>query len=975
MDKAIDVQRMALEEATSIGGPGQHQHMDALANHLLGRHALFGTDNDLEEAIRIQRAAVDICPPTHSEREFVLNKLASALRLRFQRLGSVEDLNEAVIVCRQALAVRRPNSTARPYTLDILAQLLTSRFQVSSASDSDLDELVEVGREAVRICPPHQNDHWIRLDTLADSFQMRFTWTGSLADLEETIELRRRAVDHAPAEDPRRWVMISNLAGSLRLRFTELGHVDDINETVRLYRQVSDTAAANVVDHPDRLLAMVSSLCLRFKTLRSVEDLNEAIEISELVLGSIPSSHAFRPRAIKCLADALVLRARPEDLDNAVRSLEENKEHVRPSSSFSTEYALALGDSLSCRFSRIKQASDAERAREVLTVLLDRLPPGRRDRFQCLLQLSELHLDIDSPYFDVSSALQYIAEGIRDDHRDVRFRLQGTMRVLRLIEPLQPDFQDVDCSIRTHLLDIYGAVVALLPRVAYFSLDLSSRLHSLAIGQSAAITGAACALTLSRPQRALEILEQGRGIFWSHSFRLRSQFDDVPEVQRRQLLALAHQLERSNDALPDQSDDRLMEKALSRRRKQSEEFNSLVEEIRSMPGLDRFMLHDTYATLAKAADKGPVIVILPSAFASFAIIIRSDREPVSIPLPSLSEDWIAQSSGTWRSAVSEARNAVRNRLKLQKIAMKVSQVQSQATLMEDVLEGLWTKVVKPIMLELKLKPRSGRRRPRLWWCLTGNLAHLPIHAAGVRRKQGCSDYVVSSYIPTLGELLYARSTSQLVRKRDAKALLVAVPQPRAGGWVELPSTLEEVREVEAILPASALIPLSEGSLVKDPSSVTSRALLDALSNAHVLHLACHGVQDPTNPLQSGFVLGDGILTIDKLMGISLPRAFLAFLSACETAKGDRSQPDQAVHLAATMIFAGFKSVIATLWSMEDIDGPLVAKSVYEQLFKHDVDSEFLEPDDVAYALDEAIRQLRSVHPEPSRWAPYIHMGI
>jgi CHAT domain-containing protein len=45
----------------------------------------------------------------------------------------------------------------------------------------------------------------------------------------------------------------------------------------------------------------------------------------------------------------------------------------------------------------------------------------------------------------------------------------------------------------------------------------------------------------------------------------------------------------------------------------------------------------------------------------------------------------------------------------------------------------------------------------------------------------------------------------------------------------------------------------------------------------------------------------------------LKRASLAFLSACQTAKGDQNQPDQAVHLAASFLFCGFKSVIATMW--------------------------------------------------------------
>jgi hypothetical protein len=59
--------------------------------------------------------------------------------------------------------------------------------------------------------------------------------------------------------------------------------------------------------------------------------------------------------------------------------------------------------------------------------------------------------------------------------------------------------------------------------------------------------------------------------------------------------------------------------------------------------------------------------------------------------------------------------------------------------------------------------------------------------------------------------------------------------------------------------------------------------------------------------------------------------------------------------------------------MEDIDGPLVAKEFYEQLFN--TPSEFLEPDAVAYAFDAAIRTLRDTRPSPGRWAPYIHLGM
>ena len=46
---------------------------------------------------------------------------------------------------------------------------------------------------------------------------------------------------------------------------------------------------------------------------------------------------------------------------------------------------------------------------------------------------------------------------------------------------------------------------------------------------------------------------------------------------------------------------------------------------------------------------------------------------------------------------------------------------------------------------------------------------------------------------------------------------------------------------------------------------------------------------------------------------NLDGAFLTFLSVCETAKGDNAPPDQAIHLAAAMLFAGCKSVVGTMW--------------------------------------------------------------
>jgi hypothetical protein len=83
------------------------------------------------------------------------------------------------------------------------------------------------------------------------------------------------------------------------------------------------------------------------------------------------------------------------------------------------------------------------------------------------------------------------------------------------------------------------------------------------------------------------------------------------------------------------------------------------------------------------------------------------------------------------------------------------------------------------------------------------------------------------------------------------------------------------------------LPDGEDALHGINYGIRATTLLTRLPDAMILHLACHGLQDAKNPLKSGFVMRDRLLTVEELMLVPLPRAFLAFLSACETAKGDK----------------------------------------------------------------------------------------
>jgi CHAT domain-containing protein len=120
-------------------------------------------------------------------------------------------------------------------------------------------------------------------------------------------------------------------------------------------------------------------------------------------------------------------------------------------------------------------------------------------------------------------------------------------------------------------------------------------------------------------------------------------------------------------------------------------------------------------------------------------------------------------------------------------------------------------------------------------------------------------------------------------------------------------------EIQAVAATAALHDVKVVGQVTGSTTISRTS--ETVNAANIIHLACHGVQDHEDATNSGFCLGDGRLTISELTRLDIKHGFLAFLSACETAQGSADQPDQAMHLAAAMLFAGFKSVIATMWSV------------------------------------------------------------
>jgi len=112
------------------------------------------------------------------------------------------------------------------------------------------------------------------------------------------------------------------------------------------------------------------------------------------------------------------------------------------------------------------------------------------------------------------------------------------------------------------------------------------------------------------------------------------------------------------------------------------------------------------------------------------------------------------------------------------------------------------------------------------------------------------------------------------------------------------------------------------------SEATVNAVSSALNLCSWVHFACHGSQDLKLGMKSALSLHDGHLELSEIAAKKLSYGQFAFFSACQAASGLKDLPGKAMHLAAGLQFAGFPSVIATMWNICDADAPDVADHIY-----------------------------------------------
>ncbi|TFK32702.1 CHAT domain-containing protein [Crucibulum laeve] len=781
------------------------------------------------------------------------------------------------------------------------------------------------------------------LIAFANERKTHFDASRNISDLDDAISALGSAIEllsDTEAEKPRRIIMLYSL---LSIRFS-LFWGTEFQKTFFCMRSILQGIAGDT--------ANLSSV-IDFKRLQNKGDIEMTVALYEDCAARVPNGHLLKPGVVVCTADLFSklfkYSGKHADIDKQVSYCAQAL-HLNADQKYKMLSILAT--SLAERFQSFRKISDIDEAISYFSEALNLTPNVSENATQITFNLGKALLS-QYNYGGYDNALQ-LAIG--------NFHFVTSCPEAPPLERFWAACQWADNDPESKL-NGYHAMIEQLPQLAWLGLPVIERHTQLFRVGSRMCEAVAYAIASQRNLVALEWAEQGRSFVWSQLLQLDAPTEEIGHQSQELAFRLMEVMkDLRSSCTRDVGGDILTrhlfdESAAQHQHRLCKQWEDLVADVRKLHGFEDFLKPMTAAQILSPNYCGYVIVINVTKSRCDALALcPGNQDVVHIPLPGFSYERATElrqllniqvGSGIWRYGRKAAR-------------------QEEKSGLLNILSELWLRVVEPILCGLDLLSLQNTNLPRVWWCTAGPLACLPIHAAGIydRAKTGRKvlDFVVSSYTPSVATLQHART--RVVAPKSFKMLAVAVPN--APDAPPLPNTVRELDVIQHIASSCEFLRI-EGV------DATTDAVLQSMADCSWVHLACHAEQDPKldDAMQHGLLLADGRLALARIIAMSCPSADFAFLSACQTAMNDHRMPEEAAHLGAGMLAAGYRSVIATMWAIKDDVAPEVAEKVYPQLFKGS------KPDSsqAAYALHNAQKEYCDSGRPLETWVPFIHLGI
>jgi CHAT domain-containing protein/tetratricopeptide (TPR) repeat protein len=898
---------------------------------LIAEDARVGGDRSaIAEAVEAAEAAVNSDQLVGVQKAQAMAIFAGALWARAEFLGSVQDLDRAIEQVRSAISLDR---TAM--NLGFLGSLLATRASLTG-SEHDLDAAIESFESAIDA----------------------YGYTGA-------------AAESLPAGMP---ADLCNLGLALLKRYERTGAVADLNSSVERGRQAVQTGGESHFEQIGFLGSLAYSLARRYDRLGDRQDLDEAIELFDRAVDSIDPSITGLDFLRGNLASALLMRGGRDDIDKAIELI--RAELGKKITAEATANTLRnLCQALTQRFEldpALQDANDAIKAGQKAVELAPDASPSLAGALSCLglAYRARYHSALRLPE-DAAAAISAFRRASSIAGASPQQRAQDAMR-WGVMAMGTSDYADA--------VEGFSTSIAMLGQVVPRRLERADQEHQLAGFTGIGSLAAACCLEMGDTARAVELWEHGRGILQAQQLDTRSDLTQLsaahPDLAAR-FSDLAAELDRLGDGgavlqapgdqgRPATGEQPGISRAPTRDELRAELARSLsdcVEQIRAQAGFDRFLDAPSVQTLRGSTEGGPVVLLNVTQLRADAIVMRDGAESV-VRLPGLTPSVVEDKVRGFLVAVATATNRKANE----------AEIKDAAAVVTNTLQWLYDAIAEPVLASLGLTAAlaDDEAWPRIWWCPSGLLSLLPLHAAGYHLPnqsgvpRSVIDRAVSSYTPTLRSLLRAMHPAQDGAKAPQAAVSqLVVSMPQTPGEANLPGAEKEAR----IVKSKSTGPIDE---LVGPQATHDEvlAMLDSHARAH---FACHASSNLNNPSASYLLMSDYQTKPLTVLDVARRRlnGDLAVLSACSTARPGARLVDEVIHLTSGFQLAGYRHVVATMWPLAD----QLAVAFAEQMYSGLVQSGTFTADLSALATHWATRSIRAGYPDrPLLWAPFLHVG-
>ncbi|WP_299107094.1 CHAT domain-containing protein [uncultured Tenacibaculum sp.] len=223
------------------------------------------------------------------------------------------------------------------------------------------------------------------------------------------------------------------------------------------------------------------------------------------------------------------------------------------------------------------------------------------------------------------------------------------------------------------------------------------------------------------------------------------------------------------------------------------------------------------------------------------------------------------------------------------------------------------------------------------------------------------DNTVKTYLIEKSNIHYSYSNSfnsynNLIERNTNQEFIGFAPVDfSSSNKVTLESTKEEINTINKILNGNAFL----------YEKASKQQFIDNSSNSKIIHLATHANGNTSTP---HIYFYDEEMSLNEVYSHK-NNADLVVLSACETNLGKIKQGEGVFSLARGFFFSGTKSVISSLWNVNDKATTSIMTDFYKNLKEHQSKSEALNNAKRKYLKNHSLAEK-----SPYYWASFVLIG-